>query len=230
MCACIYGRLAKLETSNGITSAGSGVREGGDVNGGGAAAAAAAGATRAEPAATPAPAPAPVSSPQQYKLTFAELCARSEAVPYKFPTPHNRIAAIVDRAAAAAGPAAADTVREEIATFAAGARPVIHSALIPVIKAFMAAKRESGAAPEQAIYNAPDALSVAGQIDRFVRKRSVRAPKVERVRKRSVVRTGWIGVCTCCGGHLHEVPSSKSEHRTSVLPRDGMLLLWGGLC
>lgn len=49
-------------------------------------------------------------------------------------------------------------------------RPVVHSALVKLIAAFIAAKQSSGTVQEKAIYNTPG-FSVVDELDRLIRNR-----------------------------------------------------------
>ena len=91
---------------------------------------------------------------------FLELCDRSAALPYDFPTKANKVAEICGGDC---------DLQVEAVAMAAGVRPVIHEDVVPLIEDFLRIKRELGTAAERAVY--ADVGGVAGLVDRLVRRR-----------------------------------------------------------
>lgn len=88
-------------------------------------------------------------------LSYSELVARSRALPYAMPTEANRIANHPERAA-------------DIASMAAGVRPILHEETLGLIEAFLSIKRRFGAEPERALYRA---MGPGSFVDRLLRRR-----------------------------------------------------------
>lgn len=88
-------------------------------------------------------------------MDYAELVARSRALPYSFPTEANRVAHFAARA-------------REVEEHAAGVRPVVPARLLPLIEAFLTLKRARGSEAERAVYGE---LDTAGLISRLLQRR-----------------------------------------------------------
>jgi len=78
-----------------------------------------------------------LSSPRRFDV----LRERSESLQYKFPTRDNRIAAVVS----AAPPSVRDAVMDEVEQDAASTRPVVPSALVPLLSTFLKIKTDPSA-------------------------------------------------------------------------------------
>ena len=88
-------------------------------------------------------------------MDYQELVERSRALPYRFPTEANRIERLGDRA-------------HEVEEHAAGVRPILPTALLPLLSEFLELKRALGSPVEQRVYVDLDAR---GLITRLLTKR-----------------------------------------------------------
>ncbi len=86
---------------------------------------------------------------------FEDLLRRAETLPYNIPTETNRLRLLADR-------------RHEVEEHARGVRPILHAAVVPLLDAFLAYKRQHGSAVEQAAYADMDR---AGLVDRLLARR-----------------------------------------------------------
>ena len=89
---------------------------------------------------------------------FDELCRRSAALPYNFPTKHNLIENIC----------LTQSDKETCADFALRTRPVIVSRMVPLLQEFIDIKRRFGSSVEKTLYAT---LGVETLLDRLLQKR-----------------------------------------------------------
>jgi hypothetical protein len=96
-----------------------------------------------------------VSASAETPLSYAELVARSAALPYAQPTEANRIASLA-------------RLGGEVEEHAAGVRPILHGRVPALLSEFLALKRELGSPAEQALY---EGMGVVDLVSRLLAQR-----------------------------------------------------------
>lgn len=84
-------------------------------------------------------------------MTYDDLVARSNALPYRVPTEANRLAGLADR-------------RDEVEEHAAGVRPIMHGDVPALIKDFLAFGREHGTLPARRLFSGMSSVDFVSRL------------------------------------------------------------------